>query len=218
VKPQATGATDNKGIIYYLSKNNGQVVPLPSVSAQGFAAVSLSAAKSTSDGSCVVALGFPRSKIKALRDAVGGYNGNTWDQLFPESYDYLVASNIAATGALIKASMTDAEAVKRVPDKYKSYNNAALNVFFNTYSASIVMGASGGNPLLYFFFKACTATPLSACMDAANAALNPFGDVLLGIRVNITPTKSALAFAHNAARGRRCRRLRVLPSMRCRCS
>jgi hypothetical protein len=207
VKPGAAKPADNQGVIYYIDKKLKDATPLPStVGANGFAAIALSTAKSSTGQSssgqtCVTAIGFPRSKIDALRKAAGP-PAQEWDGLFPTSYDYIVATPTDKKGTFIKEQLVAggaAEAARLVPKDFKTYGNVQLSVSFNVMSASIVMGSASGDPLLYFFFNAldstysCGGTGCTGaiCPTGAGSCLEaPYGDVLMGLRANLNISTS----------------------------
>ena len=205
VKPGAAKPGDSQGVIYYIDKKLKDAAPLPStVGATGFAAIALSTAKSSSPSggkTCVTAIGFPRSKIDALRKAAGPPSFE-WDGLFPTAYDYIVATPTGEKGTFIKEQLLAggaAEAERLMPQDFKSYGGVKLTVSFNVMSASIVMGSASGDPLLYFFFNAVDSTYScgnngctgAICPSGAGSCLSaPYGDVLMGLRATLSISTS----------------------------
>ena len=189
VKPGVLPAV-TKGVVYYIDVDAKTVSVLPStVGTAGFAAVSLSTAKSTgAAGTCVVGIGFLRSKIEPLQNS-----GNSYGSKFAESYDYMVATPKASVASLILTALSQlsaAEVARLVPSIYYKYGAVDLTVGF-MYAANIVMGSSSGDPLLYTFFRACK-TGVSDCSQNFITD-NPYGQLLLGIRANLNPATGALS-------------------------
>ena len=176
VKPSSSVPAYTKGIIYYINAAAKTISMLPSTEgASGFTAVSLAAAKSDGGGSCVTALGFPRPNLVTL---LAPANNGAYGQNFGPAYDFLVATP-TSVGTMVKSKLNP-EAANLVPSKYSTYNGGSLTVSLNIYDANMVMGSASGDPLLYALF---TAT------DGNN--FQPYGDILLGIRINVSPATGA---------------------------
>jgi hypothetical protein len=192
VKPGVLPAV-TKGVVYYIDVDAKTVSVLPStVGTAGFAAVTLSTAKSTSTGAagtCIVGIGFLRSKIAPLQNS-----GASYGTKFAESYDYMVATPTASVASLILTALSQlsaAEVARLVPSTYFKFGSMNLAVAFK-FSANIVMGSSSGDPLLYTFFSACNTAPAGGT-DCSVSANSPYGELILGIRANLNPATGALS-------------------------
>lgn len=190
VKPGSSVPANTKGVVYYIDVGAKTIKPLPStVGASGFTAVSITTAKSDGGGSCMMALGFPRPNLVTLLDPA---KNAAYGSAFGPAYDFLVATP-TSEGMLLKSKLNPA-AASLVPVNYKSFGGAALTVSLNIYAANMVMGSASGDPLLYALFTAvdptytCSGNPCTGaiCPTATTCIEAPYGDILLGIRVNLT--------------------------------
>ena len=179
-----------KGVVYYINVGANAVSALPSTEgASGFAAVSLSNAKSNGAGTCVVGIGFLRSKIAPLQASTN------YGQDFARSYDYMVATPTSPVASLILTALSKVSAfdlyVKVVKAEFFKFGSTDLTVAF-AYAANIVVGSSAnGDPLLYTVFSACKAGVSVSDCSSNFATNNPYGQLLVGVRANLNAATGA---------------------------